>query len=134
MDKIEQKIKQQNMSFIQLLVEKEIKGYKYNICEESLVSYVNKSQNIKLLKEIKKYNLTDNDLYEIEDNILNTAQYNLEIEYLPTEDWEIEIVKTNELVLDIPSYEMLSDGLALLILIFPFAALFVSYFIIMIFR
>lgn len=134
MDKIEQKIKQQNMSFIQLLVEKEIKGYKYNICEESLVSYVNKSQNIKLLKEIKKYNLTDNDLYEIEDKILNTAKYNLEVEYLPTEDWEFEIEKPDQVAIAIPSYDMLSDGLALLILVFPFAALFLSYFIIMIFR
>ena len=134
MDKIEQKIKQQNMSFIQLLIEKEIKGYKYNICEESLVSYVNKPKNIKLLNEIKKYKITDNDLYEIEDKILNTAKYNLEVEYLPTEDWELNFDGTKELILTVPSYEMLSDGLAFMILIFPFAALFLSYFLIMIFR
>lgn len=129
MDILEKNLKIQNMSFIKMLVEKEIKGYKYNICEESLVDYVKRDK--KLQNEIIKYNITDSDLYDIEDKILNTAKYNLEIEYLPTEDWELEL---NELVITIPTYDMISDGLAFLILLFPFAALCLSYMLIMIFR
>lgn len=128
-------IKDGNMSFIKMLIEKDIKSYKYEILNEDIVEYVHKSQNIHLYNTIKNCNITDDDLKNIQLSIIKDCKYNLDIEYLPTEDWEFnDLFKTKELVLDIPSYEMISSGLALFILIFPFATLFLSYFLIMIFR
>ena len=128
-------IKDGNISFIKMLIEKDIKSYKYEILNEDIVDYVHKSQNIHLYNTIKNCNITDDDLKNIQLSIIKDCKYNLDIEYLPTEDWEFnDLFKTKELVIDIPSYEMISNGLALFILIFPFAALFLSYFLIMIFR
>lgn len=133
---LEQKlIKDGNMSFIKMLIEKDIKSYKYEILNEDIVDYVHKSQNIHLYNIIKNCNITDDDLKDIQLSIIRNCKYNLDIEYLPTEDWEFNsFFSGRELVIDIPSYEMISNGLALFILIFPFAALFLSYFLIMIFR
>ena len=116
---LEQKlIKDGNMSFIKMLIEKDIKSYKYEILNEDIVDYVHKSQNIHLYNTIKNCNITDDDLKDIQLSIIRNCKYNLDIEYLPTEDWEFNSF----------------FRLALFILIFPFAALFLSYFLIMIFR
>lgn len=129
-------IKNENISFVKLLIEREIKNYKYNIKEENIINYLNKFENKNLYSEIKNYDITDNDLIDIRESIINTSKYNLEVEYLPTEDWELPDVvnQKKELVLTIPSYDMISSGLALFILILPFCALFASYFLIMVFR
>lgn len=124
-----------NISFVKLLIERDIKDYKYNIIDEPLTNYVRREQNIHLYNEIKKYKLTDFELEQLQQEIINTSKINLEIEYLPTEDWEFEVTKNvKELVISIPNYEMLSNALALTILVFPFASIFLSYFLIMIFR
>ncbi len=128
-------IKNENILFIKMLIERDIKNYKYNIKSENILDYVHRDENSHLSNEIKKYNISDNDLETIQDLILKTSNYNLDIEYLPTEDWEFnDGVSKGELIITLPSYEMLSNGLAFFILLFPFAALFLSYFLIMIFR
>lgn len=128
-------IKNENILFIKMLIERDIKNYKYNIKLENILDYIHRDENIHLSNEIKKYNISDNDLETIQDLILKTSNYNLDIEYLPTEEWEFnDGVSKRELIITLPSYEMLSNGLALFILLFPFAALFLSYFLIMIFR
>ncbi len=128
-------IKNENILFIKMLIERDIKNYKYNIKSENILDYVHRDENSHLSNEIKKYNISDNDLETIQDLILKTSNYNLDIEYLPTEEWEFnDGVSKRELIITLPSYEMLSNGLALFILLFPFAALFLSYFLIMIFR
>lgn len=128
-------IKNENISFIKMLIEKDIRSYKYDIKNESILDYIHRGANVHLSNEINKYNISDYDLNEIQNLILRTSNYNLDIEYLPTEDWEFnDSVNKNELIITLPSYEMLSNGLALFILLFPFGALFLSYFLIMIFR
>lgn len=128
-------IKNENISFIKMLIEKDIRNYKYDIKNESILDYIHRGANVHLSNEINKYNISDYDLNEIQNLILRTSNYNLDIEYLPTEDWEFnDSVNKNELIITLPSYEMLSNGLALFILLFPFGALFLSYFLIMIFR
>lgn len=129
-------IKNENLSFIKMLIERDIKNYKYNISNESVIDYINRIENKQLHSTIEKYNITDADLKQIQSSIMKTDKYNLEIEYLPTEDWEFDINKPSkkEFIVAIPTYEMLSNALALFILLFPFAALFLSYFLIMIFR
>lgn len=129
-------IKNENLSFIKMLIEREIKNYKYNISNENIIDYINRVENKHLHDEIEKYDVTDSDLKQIQTSILKTSKYNLDIEYLPTEDWEFDTTSSvkKEIVIKIPNYEMLSNALALFILLFPFAALFLSYFLIMIFR
>lgn len=129
-------IKNENKSFIKLLIERDIKNYKYNIKDDDIIEYVNRFDNKYLYDEIKKYNITDSELNEIRTSIIKTSKYNLDIEYLPTEDWELLdfVPSKKELVIELPSYEMLSSGLAFIILIAPFVALYLSYFLIMIFR
>ncbi len=129
-------IKNENLSFIKMLIERDIKSYKYNIDNENVIDYINRIENKHLHNVIEKYNITDSDLKQIQLSIMKTSQYNLEVEYLPTEDWEFNISspQKRELIVAIPTYEMLSNALALFILLFPFAALFLSYFLIMVFR
>ncbi|MCI9433808.1 MAG: hypothetical protein HFI86_00845 [Bacilli bacterium] len=129
-------IKNENLSFIKMLIERDIKNYKYNISNENVVDYINRIENKQLHSAIEKYNITDSDLKQIQTSIMKTSKYNLEVEYLPTEDWEFDINTPlkKEFIVAIPTYEMLSNALALFILLFPFAALFLSYFLIMIFR
>ncbi|MCI8778723.1 MAG: hypothetical protein HFI87_06210 [Bacilli bacterium] len=129
-------IKNENLSFIKMLIERDIKNYKYNISNENVVDYINRIENKQLHSAIEKYNITDSDLKQIQSSIMKTSKYNLEVEYLPTEDWEFDINTPlkKEFIVAIPTYEMLSNALALFILLFPFAALFLSYFLIMIFR
>lgn len=128
-------IKNENIAFIKMLIERDIKNYKYNIKTEDILDYIKRNANSHLNNEIKKYNISDNDLETIQNLILKTSNYNLDIEYLPTEDWEFnDSINKKELIITLPSYEMLSNGLALFILLFPFGALFLSYFLIMIFR
>lgn len=129
-------IKKENISFIRMLIEKDVKSYKYNIKDEDIVSYVHRFDNTHLYNEIKKYNISDSELNDIQSSIISTSKYNLDIEYLPTEDWEFDNSNSrkNELVITLPTYEMISSGVALFVLIFPFGALFLSYFLIMIFR
>ena len=128
-------IRNENISFIKMLIEKDIKSYKYDIKNENILDYIQRGENIRLSNEIKKYNISDYELTGIQDLILRTSNYNLDIEYLPTEDWEFsDSVSKKEITITLPSYEMLSNGLALFILLFPFGALFLSYFLIMIFR
>lgn len=128
-------IKNENISFVKMLIERDIKNYKYNIKAENILDYISRTENSHLNNEIKKYNISNSDLEMIQGLILKTSNYNLDIEYLPTEDWEFnEDVVKKELTITLPSYEMLSNGLALFILLLPFAALFLSYFLIMIFR
>lgn len=128
-------IKNENILFVKMLIERDIKNYKYNIKSENILDYVNRNENSHLSNEIKKYNISNNDLETIQNLILKTSNYNLDIEYLPTEDWEFSgSFEKKELIITLPSYEMLSNGLAFFILLFPFAALFLSYFLIMIFR
>ncbi len=128
-------IKNEGLSFLKLLLERDIKNYKYKISEENVVEYVHKSGNEKLSNIVTNYNITDDDLDDIQSAIIKDSDYNLEIEYLPTEDWEFEnFQKIKEFIITIPSYEMLSEGLALFILVFPFAALFLSYTLIMVYR
>ncbi len=129
-------IKNENLSFIKMLIERDIKNYKYNINNENIIDYVNRAENKRLHDEIGKYDITDSDLNQIQASILKNSKYNLDIEYLPTEDWEFDTIPSikKEIVIKIPNYEMLSNALALFILLFPFAALFLSYFLIMIFR
>lgn len=129
-------IKKENMNFIKLLIERDVKNYKYDVKSDNIVDYVHRSSNSHLYNEIQKYDITDAELNDIRTSIIETSKYNLDIEYLPTEDWEFDDATSlsNELVISLPTYEMLSNGLALFILVFPFAALFLSYFLIMIFR
>lgn len=129
-------IKNGNISFIKMLIEKDIKSYKYDIMSENILDYVQQDTNKHLYNTIKNCNISDNELKDIQTLIINTSSYNLEIEYLPTEDWEFESNSSvsKELVITLPNYEMLSNALALFILIFPFGALFLSYFLIMVFR
>lgn len=129
-------IKNENLSFIKLLIERDIKNYKYNINNENIIDYINRAENKHLHAEIEKYDITDSDLNQIQTSILKDSKYNLEVEYLPTEDWEFDIDPSikKEIVIKIPNYEMLSNALALFILLFPFAALFLSYFLIILFR
>lgn len=128
-------IKNENIAFIKMLIERDIKNYKYNIKTEDILDYIKRNANSHLSNEIKKYNISNNDLENIQNLILKTSNYNLDIEYLPTEDWEFnDSINKKELIVTLPSYEMLSNGLALFILLFPFGALFLSYFLIMIFR
>lgn len=129
-------VKNENLSFIKLLIERDIKNYKYNINDENIIDYINRVENKHLHDEIEKYDITDSELNQIQTSILKTSKYNLDIEYLPTEDWEFDTPSSikKEIVIKIPNYEMLSNALALFILLFPFAALFLSYFLIMIFR
>ena len=129
-------IKKENMNFIKLLIERDVKNYKYDVKFDNIVDYVHRSGNSHLYNEIQKYNITDSELNDIRASIIETSKYNLDIEYLPTEDWEFNDISglNNELIIALPTYEMFSNGLALFILIFPFASLFLSYFLIMIFR
>lgn len=128
-------IKNENIAFIKMLIERDIKNYKYNIKTEDILDYIKRNANSHLSNEIKKYNISNNDLENIQNLILKTSNYNLDIEYLPTEDWEFnDSINKKKLIVTLPSYEMLSNGLALFILLFPFGALFLSYFLIMIFR
>ena len=129
-------IKNENISFIKMLIERDIKNYKYNIKDDDIIDYINRFDNKTLHEEIKKYNISDSELKDIRTSIIKTSKYNLDIEYLPTEDWELLdfVPSKKELVIELPNYEMLSNGLAFIILIAPFAALYLSYFLMMIFR
>ncbi len=129
-------IKNNSISFIKMLIEKDIRSYKYNIMDENIIDYMHRNSNKTLYNVVRNHNISDDELMAIQSSIIQNSNYNLEVEYLPTEDWEFDSLTSNqkELVLAIPSYQMISDALALVILLFPFAALFLSYFLIMIFR
>ena len=104
--------------------------------DENIIDYMHRNSNKTLYNVVRNHNISDDELMAIQSSIIQNSNYNLEVEYLPTEDWEFDSLTSNqkELVLAIPSYQMISDALALVILLFPFAALFLSYFLIMIFR
>lgn len=129
-------IKNGNISFVKMLIEKDIKSYKYDIMNENILDYIQQDDNKYLYNIIKNCDVSDNELSEIQSMIIKTSSYNLEVEYLPTEEWEFDgnIYTDREFVITLPNYEMLSNSLALFILIFPFSALFLSYFLIMVFR
>lgn len=129
-------IKNGNISFVKMLIEKDIKSYKYDIMNENILDYIQQDDNKYLYNIIKNCDVSDNELSEIQSMIIKTSSYNLEVEYLPTEEWEFDgnIYTDCEFVITLPNYEMLSNALALFILIFPFSALFLSYFLIMVFR
>ena len=128
-------IKNGSISFVKMLIEKDVRGYKYDIMNESIIDYIHHNDNKTLYNTIKNHNISDAELNEIQNSIIKNSNYNLEIEYLPTEDWEFSAdTNSKELVINLPSYDMLSNALALFILIFPFGALFLSYFLIMVFR
>lgn len=129
-------IKNGNISFVKMLIEKDIKSYKYDIMNENILDYIQQDDNKYLYNIIKNCDVSDNELSEIQSMIIKTSSYNLEVEYLPTEEWEFDgnIYTDREFVITLPNYEMLSNALALFILIFPFSALFLSYFLIMVFR
>jgi hypothetical protein len=123
----EQTLKRDNIPFIKCLLLNDIKNERLNLKKTSLETYIKSN---KVLNDFTlKYHLSSKDIKALEKNLLMDEKC-LNIEYLPTEDWEFP----KEIVIEVPSYDIMASAFSFIILVLPFGALFLSYFLINVFK